>query len=52
MESSLKQIKNLLEAQTMTINTQSEKIRKLAQEVDSLKIKVRSGAQDQSERIR
>ena len=52
MESSLEQIKNLLEAQTKTINAQSEKIGKLAQEVDTLKMKVGSGAQDQSERIR
>ncbi|CZR66299.1 uncharacterized protein PAC_16200 [Phialocephala subalpina] len=52
VESSLEQIKNLLEAQTKTINAQSEKIGKLAQEVDTLKIKVRSGAQGQSERIR
>jgi coronin-1B/1C/6 len=52
VESSLEQIKNLLEAQTRTINAQSEKIGKLAQEVDTLKMKVGSGAQDQSERIR
>jgi coronin-1B/1C/6 len=52
VESSLQQIKNLLEAQTKTINAQSEKIGRLAQEVDTLKMKVGSGAQDQSERIR
>lgn len=52
VESSLQQIKNLLEAQTKTITAQSEKIGKLAQEVDTLKMKVGSGAQDQSERIR
>lgn len=52
VENSLEQIKNLLEAQTRTINAQSEKIGKLAQEVDTLKMKVGSGAQDQSERIR
>jgi len=52
VESSLEQIKNLLEAQTKAINAQSEKIGKLAQEVDTLKMKVGSGAQDQSERIR
>jgi coronin-1B/1C/6 len=52
VESSLQQIKNLLEAQTKTINAQSEKIGQLAQEVDTLKMKVGSGAQDQSERIR
>jgi coronin-1B/1C/6 len=52
VESSLQQIKSLLEAQTKTINAQSEKIGQLAQEVDTLKMKVGSGAQDQSERIR
>lgn len=52
VESSLQQIKNLLEVQTKTINAQSEKIGQLAQEVDTLKMKVGSGAQDQSERIR
>jgi coronin-1B/1C/6 len=52
VESSLQQIKNLLEAQTKTITAQSEKIGKLAQEVDTLKMRVGSGPQDQSERIR
>jgi len=52
VEGSLKQIMGLLEAQTKTINAQSEKIGQLAQEVDTLKMKVGSGAQDQSERIR
>jgi coronin-1B/1C/6 len=52
VESSLLQIKNLLEAQTKTITAQSEKIGQLAQEVDTLKMKVGSGVQDQSERIR
>jgi len=52
VESSLQQIKNLLEAQTKTITAQSEKIGRLAQEVDTLKMKVGGGAQDQSERIR
>ncbi len=54
VESSLTQIKNLLEAQTKTIRAQSEKIGQLAQEVDTLKVRVGagSGTQDQSERIR
>jgi coronin-1B/1C/6 len=52
VESSLQQIKSLLEAQTKTISAQSEKIGQLAQEVDTLKMRVGSGAQDQSERIR
>jgi coronin-1B/1C/6 len=52
VEGSLKQIMGLLEAQTKTINAQSEKIGQLAQEVDTLKMKVGSGAEDQSERIR
>jgi coronin-1B/1C/6 len=52
VESSLQQIKSLLEAQTRTISAQSEKIGQLAQEVDTLKLRVGSGAQDQSERIR
>lgn len=52
VESSLQQIKNLLEAQTQTITAQSEKISKLAQEVDLLKAKVGSGSEGQSERIR
>ena len=50
VESSLLQIKQLLEAQTKTITAQSEKIGLLAQEVDTLKRKVGGG--DQSERIR
>jgi coronin-1B/1C/6 len=52
IESSLQQIKSLLEAQTKTITTQSEKIGLLTQEVDTLKMRVGSGTQDQSERIR
>jgi len=52
VESSLQQIKNLLEAQTKTITAQSDKISKLAQEVDLLKAKVGSGSEGQSERIR
>ncbi|RDW65479.1 putative coronin [Coleophoma crateriformis] len=52
VESSLQQIKDLIAAQTKTITAQSEKIGKLAQEVDTLKMRVGSGPQDQSERIR
>lgn len=52
VESSLAQITKLLEAQTKTINAQSAKIGMLAQEVDTLKMRVGSGTQDQSERIR
>lgn len=54
VESSLAQIKSLLEAQTKTITAQSEKIGQLAQEVDTLKMRVSAstGSQDQSERIR
>lgn len=52
VESSLAQIKELLEAQTRTLNAQSEKIVGLTQEVDTLKMRVGAGTQDQSERIR
>lgn len=54
VESSLAQIKSLLEAQTRTLTAQSEKIGLLTQEVDTLKMRVGSGSgtQDQSERIR
>lgn len=54
VESSLEQIKAMLEAQTRTITAQSEKIGMLAREVDSLKMQVGSGGatNDQSERIR
>ena len=54
VETSLAEIKSLLEAQTKTITAQSEKIGQLAQEVDTLKTRVGSGSgvQDQSERIR
>ncbi|CZT03184.1 hypothetical protein WAI453_012540 [Rhynchosporium graminicola] len=52
VESSLAQIKELLQAQTRTLNAQSEKIVNLTQEVDTLKMRVGSGTQDQSERIR
>ncbi|KAM3073694.1 Coronin-like protein crn1 [Clarireedia jacksonii] len=50
VESSLAEIKKLLEAQTKTITTQTEKINLLTQEVDTLKMRVGPG--DQSERIR
>lgn len=57
VETSLLQIKQLLEAQTKTITEQSQKIGFLAQEVDTLKRKVgngggNGGGEDQSERIR
>ncbi|KAH8895131.1 DUF1900-domain-containing protein [Thozetella sp. PMI_491] len=59
VESSLEQIKQLLEqqskiigAQSDKINAQSEKIGQLASEVETLKRRVGSGSQDQSERIR
>lgn len=52
VETSLAQIKELLEAQTRTLNAQSEKIVGLTQEVDTLKMRVGSGTQDQTERIR
>ncbi|KAI9734058.1 MAG: Coronin-like protein crn1 [Claussenomyces sp. TS43310] len=52
IESSLEQIKGMLEAQTKFMTTQSEKISQLAAEVDMLKLKVGTGSQDQSERIR
>ena len=52
VETSLQQIKSLLEVQTQTITAQSEKIGKLAMEVDMLKMRVGGGAEDQSERIR
>ncbi|KAI1004123.1 Coronin-like protein [Podosphaera aphanis] len=52
LKSSLDYIKNLLEAQTMTINSQSQQIGKLTQEVDILKTKIDSGTQDQSQQIR
>lgn len=52
VESSLEQIKKLLEAQTKIISAQSDKINYLAAEVDTLKKRVGSAPQDQSERIR
>jgi len=52
VDATLQQIKSILEAQTKTITAQSEKIGQLAQEVDTLKMKVGGGSRDQSERIR
>ncbi|KAH8176156.1 type of WD40 repeat domain-containing protein [Sarocladium implicatum] len=52
VESSLDQIKLLIENQTRIISAQNDKIGQLAAEVDAIKRKVGSGSQDQSERIR
>ncbi|KFA68788.1 hypothetical protein S40285_01143 [Stachybotrys chlorohalonatus IBT 40285] len=52
VESSLDQIKALIENQTKIISAQNDKIGQLTTEVESLKKKVGSGSQDQSERIR
>lgn len=52
VEASLTQIKQLIEQQTKIINAQSEQIGHLTDEVDTLKKRVGSGSQDQSERIR
>lgn len=52
VETSLEQIKQLLEAQSKIISSQSDKIGLLTSEVDQLKKRVGSGSQDQSERIR
>ncbi|KAI1374642.1 DUF1900-domain-containing protein [Hypoxylon crocopeplum] len=52
VESTLEQIKQLLETQTKMISTQGQQISQLTNEVDSLKKRVGSGSQDQSERIR
>lgn len=53
VESSLEQIKQLIENQTKIITQQNDKIGVLTQEVELLKRKVGSaGSQDQSERIR
>jgi coronin-1B/1C/6 len=52
VNASLQQIKSLLEVQMKTITAQSDKIGQLAQEVDTLKMRVGPGPQDQSERIR
>lgn len=54
VETSLEQIKQLIEGQTKVITAQNEKIANLTSEVESLKRKIgsSSGSQDQSERIR
>ncbi|KAI1504171.1 hypothetical protein F5X99DRAFT_52945 [Biscogniauxia marginata] len=52
VEKTLEQIKKLLETQTKLISTQSEQIHHLTTELDSVKKRVVSPSQDQSERIR
>jgi len=55
IETSLDEIKKLIENQTRVINAQNDKINLLVSEVDSLKKRVGAssgGSQDQSERIR
>ncbi|KAI0841741.1 DUF1900-domain-containing protein [Hypoxylon sp. FL0890] len=52
VETSLEEIKNILETQTKMISAQGQQINHLTHEVDSLKKRVGSGSQDQSERIR
>ncbi|KAI1772437.1 DUF1900-domain-containing protein [Hypoxylon cercidicola] len=52
VESSLDEIKKLLETQMKMIGEQGWQIGHLTDEVDSLKKRVTSGSQDQSERIR
>ncbi|KAI1489327.1 hypothetical protein F5X96DRAFT_15792 [Biscogniauxia mediterranea] len=52
VEKTLEQIKKLLEVQTKLITTQSDQITHLTTELDSVKKRVGSGTQDQSERIR
>jgi len=52
VESSITEIKKLIEAQTKAIAAQGEQIATLAAEVGDLKKKVASGGSDQSERIR
>lgn len=52
VESSLQQIKQLLETQTKMLNSQGQQITVLTGEVESLKKRVGSGPQDQSERVR
>ncbi|KAK7751075.1 Coronin-like protein crn1 [Diatrype stigma] len=52
VEQSLEQIKQLLENQTKLISVQGDHITHLTAEIDSLKKRVGSGSQDQSERIR
>ncbi|KAI8958970.1 DUF1900-domain-containing protein [Daldinia sp. FL1419] len=52
VETTLEQIKQLIETQTKMISVQGQKINHLTDEVDSLKKRVGSGSQDQVERIR
>ncbi|KAI1861094.1 hypothetical protein JX265_009713 [Neoarthrinium moseri] len=52
VESTLDQIKQLLETQTKMISSQGQQIANLTGEVENLKKRVGSGSQDQSERIR
>ncbi|KAI1801624.1 DUF1900-domain-containing protein [Daldinia bambusicola] len=52
VETTLEEIKQLIETQTKMISAQGQKITHLTDEVDSLKKRVGSGSQDQSERIR
>lgn len=52
VESSLDEIKHMIEEQTRFISAQNDRIGHLAAEVESLKRKVGSASQDQSERIR
>jgi coronin-1B/1C/6 len=51
-DSSLAEIKSLLEGQTKLISSQVQQISLLTSEVEALKRKVSSGSLDQSERIR
>ncbi|KAK8022317.1 Coronin-like protein crn1 [Apiospora rasikravindrae] len=52
VQNTLTEIKQLLETQTKMISSQGQQIVVLTGEVDSLKKRVGSGSQDQSERIR
>ncbi|KAI5863178.1 hypothetical protein GGS23DRAFT_568583 [Durotheca rogersii] len=52
VESTLEQIKQLIETQTQMITAQGQQINHLTSEVDGLKKRVGSGSQDQRERIR
>ncbi|KAI2637531.1 DUF1900-domain-containing protein [Xylaria nigripes] len=52
VESTLDQIKELLEIQTKILTTQTQHIERLTAEVDILKKRVGTGSPDQSERIR
>ncbi|KAI1106842.1 DUF1900-domain-containing protein [Jackrogersella minutella] len=52
VETTLEQIKDILQTQTKMISVQGQQINQLTSEVDGLKKRVGSGSQDQSERIR